>query len=139
MDRSIMWHRLRECTISLPKSNTFLSVSLYVHIYVYIDILYIYIYTYIYIYACTRVYIYIYGTGHSSLYLHIYIYTKYLGELYPSIYDEVKYIVFHLSKWRYDFHSEWGNEMSMEMMPRNLMPHLIYKGTRINVIQWDTL
>ena len=97
LDVSIMWHRLRECTISLPKSNAFLSICMY-------------IYTYIHIYICTFVhictYIYIYETMHSSLYLHIHIYIyKYFVKLYPSIRDEVTCIVFHLGNLRYHFHS----------------------------------
>jgi len=126
----------------------YISLSLYIHIYVYI-------YTYIYIYVCTSVYIYIYihiyiyryiyETMHSSLYLHIHIYIyiyiyihKYFVKLYPSICDEVTCIVIHLGKWRYHFHSAWGNGISMEMMPQTLMPHLIYEGKYINVIQWNT-
>ena len=134
LDVSIMWHRLRECTISLPKSNTFLSLSLCIYIYTYI-------YIYIYVYICTFVYIYIHIYTYMKLCIALYIYIyihKYFVKLYPSIRDEVTCIVFHLGNLRYHFHSAWGNGISMEMMPQTLMPHLIYEGKYINVIQWNT-
>ena len=83
LDVSIMWHRLRECTISLPKSNTFLSLSVYT---------YIRIYTYIYIYVCTSVYIYTYIYIYTymklciALYIYIYIYTYIHIYIYIYIY-----------------------------------------------------
>ena len=73
LDVSIMWHRLRECTISLPKSNAFLSICMYIytyiHIYIYVH-LFIYVHIYTYMKLCIALYIYIY------IYIYIQIFCK---------------------------------------------------------------
>ena len=122
--------RMYNFTAQIKCISLYLYVHIYVYTYIYIYVhLFIYVHIYTYMKLCIALYIYIY--------IYIYIY-KYFVKLYPSIRDEVTCIVFHLGNLRYHFHSAWGNGISMEMMPQTLMPHLIYEGKYISVIQWDT-
>ena len=96
-------HRLRECTIYLPNSNTFLSLCIHMYIYNYV---YIYIHIYICVYeilhSSLSLYIYIHIYIQLCIHTHIYIYVCMRFRIAPSFSLAISlslYIYIYINKY----------------------------------------